>query len=71
MILPPVTTEHFLQHCPLHVGLRGDTWPENRHLREKLLGDFAELKKTAAFVRTTWGGRLKEAIDDDEEEDKL
>ena len=38
----------------LHVGLRGDTWPENRHLREKLLGDFAELKKTAAFVRTTW-----------------
>ena len=25
----PMTTEHFLQHCPLHVGLRGDTWPEN------------------------------------------
>ena len=47
----PMTTEHFLQHCPLHVGLRGDTWPENRPLREKLYGDLAEL--TAAFARAT------------------
>ena len=50
MILPKMTTEHFLQHCPLHVGLRGDTWPENRPLRERLYGDLAELKRTAAFV---------------------
>ena len=49
----PVTTEHLIQHCPLHNGLRGDTWPENRPLREKLYGGLAELKRTAAFVRAS------------------
>ena len=37
----------------LHDGLKGDTQPENRPLREKLYGDLAELKRTAAFVRAT------------------
>ena len=70
----PVTTEHMLQHCPQHDGRRGDTWPEKRplreKLREKLYSDLGELERTAAFVRGHWSGRLKEAIDnaDDEEE---
>ena len=48
-----MTKENLLQHCPLHDGLRGDTWPENRPLREKLYADLVELKRTAAFVRAT------------------
>ena len=49
----PLTTEDFLQHCPLHDGLTNAAWPENRALREKLFGDLAELKRTAAFVTAT------------------
>ena len=49
----PMSTEHFFQRCRLHEGPRGDTWPEGRPLREKLYGDLAELKRTAAFVRAT------------------
>ena len=54
-----------LRYCPsdnrtlspalpsLHVGLRVDTWPEKRPLREKLYNDLVELKRTAAFARAT------------------
>ena len=48
-----MTTEHLLQHCPLHDGLRCDTWSENRPLRERLYGDLAEMKRTVAFVTAT------------------
>ena len=46
-----MTTEHLLQHCPLHDGLRVVTWPEITPLREKLYSDRTELKRTAAFVK--------------------
>ena len=48
-----MTTEHLLQHCPLHVALRSSTWPEERTLNEKLHGGRAALERTAAFVRQT------------------
>ena len=61
-----MTTEHFLQHCPLPDGLRDNTWPENRPLREKLYGDLVQLKRTGIH-ESHWGGCLKEAINEEEE----
>ena len=48
-----MTAEHLLQHCRLHDALRRDMWPERTLLRDKLYGNLEELRKTAAFVRTT------------------
>ena len=48
-----MTAEHLLQHCPLNDAMRRDTWPDPTPLRDKLYGNLEELRKTAAFVRTT------------------
>ena len=48
-----MTTEHILQHCPLHDVLRSSTWPEGETLSEKLHGGLAALERTATFVRQT------------------
>ena len=48
-----MTAEHLLQHCQLHNALRRDMWPEPTLVRNKLYGNLEELKRTAAFVRTT------------------
>ena len=48
-----MTAEHLLQHCRLHDAMRWDTWPEPMPLRDKLYGNLEELRRTAAFVRTT------------------
>ena len=49
----PMTTAHLLQDCPLHDALRQATWPTVTTLTEKLYGDLASLRRTAAFVRET------------------
>ena len=61
-----MTAEHLLQHCRLHDAMRRDMWPEPTPLRDKLYGNLEELRRTAAFVRTTW--HLHVAYDDDKEE---
>ena len=48
-----MTAEHLLQHCRLHDALRRDMWPELTLLRDKLYGNLEELRRTAAFLRTT------------------
>ena len=48
-----MTAEHLLQHCRLHDALRRDMYPEPTLLRDKLDGNLEELRRTAAFVRTT------------------
>ena len=48
-----MTAEHLLQHCRLHDALRRDMWPEPTLQRDKLYGNLEELRRTAAFVRTT------------------
>ena len=48
-----MTAEHLLQHCRLHDAMRRDMWPEPTLLRAKLYGNLEELRRTAAFVRTT------------------
>ena len=48
-----MTTEHLLQHCPLHDVLRSSTWPEAETLKEKLHGGQAALERTASFTRQT------------------
>ena len=50
-----MTAEHLLQHCRLHDddAMRRDIWPEPTLLRDKLYGNLEELRRTAAFVRTT------------------
>ena len=48
-----MSAEHLLQHCRLYDTLRRDTWPEPTLLRDKLCGNLEELRRTAAFVRTT------------------
>ena len=45
-----MTAEHLLQHCPLHVAMRWDMWPEPTLLRDKLYGNLEELRRTAAFT---------------------
>ena len=45
--------DHLLQNCPLHDAMRRDTWPDPTLLRDKLYGNLEELRRTAAFVRTT------------------
>ena len=47
------TAEHLLQHCRLHDAVRWDVRPEPTLLRDKLYGNPEELRRTAAFVRTT------------------
>ena len=47
------TAEHLLQHCRLHDAMRRDTWPDPTLLRDKLYGSLEEMRRTAAFVRTT------------------
>ena len=49
----PMTTDHQLQHCPLQRALRCTTWPDETPLKEKLHGDLAALKRTAAFLRAS------------------
>ena len=48
-----MTAEHLLQYCRLHDAIRRDMWPEPTLLRDKLYGNPEELRRTAAFVRTT------------------
>ena len=48
-----MTAEHLLQHCRLPDAMRRDMWPERTLLRDKLYGNLEELRRTAAFVRTT------------------
>ena len=48
-----MTAEHLLQHCRLHDALRRDMWPEPTLLRDTFYGSLEELRRTAAFVRTT------------------
>ena len=49
-----MTTELLLQHCSPRDDPRIAAWPWLiTSLEEELYGDFAELKKTAAFVKTT------------------
>ena len=48
-----MTTEHFLQHCPLHNGLRGNAWSEMTPFRQKLCGDLVELMRATAFLKAT------------------
>ena len=62
-----MTVEHLLQHCRLHDALRRDTWPEPTLLRDKLYGNLEELRRTAAFVRTTGISIL--AYDEEEQEE--
>ena len=47
----PMTSAHLLQDCPLHANLRQETWPEETHLKDKLYGDPAALRRIAAFIR--------------------
>ena len=49
----PMTTAHLLQDCPLHEAFHQATWPTMTTLTEKLYGDLAGLRRTAAFVRET------------------
>jgi len=51
-----MTTEHLLQYCPLRHGPRSAIWLEVTFQREKLHGDLAEFKRTAAFVKVTGVG---------------
>ena len=37
----------------LHDATRRDMWPEPALLRDKLYGNLEELRRTAAFLRTT------------------
>ena len=65
----PLTAEHFLQHCPLHVGLRGDTWPENRPPEGEAIWWPCGAEEDSSICEGHWGGHLKGAIDDEEEEE--
>ena len=48
------TTEHLLQHCPLHEALRRRTWSDHTMPAEKkLYGNLEELRRTAAFIAAT------------------
>ena len=47
----PMTAVHLLQDCPIHADIRQETWPETTQLKEKLYGDLAALRRTAAFVK--------------------
>jgi len=46
-----MTTEHLLQKCPLHEGLRQQIWTEQTPLARKLFGGLADLQRTASFIR--------------------
>ena len=48
-----MTAEHLLQHRRLHDAMRRDMRPGPKLLRDKLYGNLEELRRTAAFVRTT------------------
>ena len=47
------TTEHVLQSCPLFQDLRAKFWPTPVPLLQKLYGNLADLRSTAAFIRDT------------------
>ena len=49
----PMTSQHLLQDCPFYDAIRGETWPKDTSLRDKLFGDQEALQGTAAFVRMT------------------
>ena len=49
--------------------MRWDMWPEPTLLKDKLNGNLEELRRTAAFVRTT-SKHLHLAYDGDEEEEE-
>ena len=44
--------QHLLQDCPLYGAIRQEAWPEDT-TRNKLYGDLATLRRTAAFIRET------------------
>ena len=48
-----MTAEHLLQYCQLYDAMRWDMWPEPTLQRDKLCGNLEELRRTAAFMRTT------------------
>ena len=48
-----MTAEHLLQLRQLHDDLRRDVWPEPLTLRDKLIGNLEEQRRTTAFVRAT------------------
>ena len=48
----PITGHTLLQDYPPHDVIRQEAWPEDSPLRDKLYGDHAVLRRTAAFIRT-------------------
>ncbi|KAK7088534.1 hypothetical protein V1264_022444 [Littorina saxatilis] len=48
-----MTTEHLLQTCPLHDGLRSQIWAEATTVQGKLYGSLDDLQRTATFARRT------------------
>ena len=48
-----MTAEHLLQHCRLHDALRRDMRREPALLRDNLYDNLEELRRRAAFMRTT------------------
>ena len=54
----PMTSAHLLQDYPIHANLRQETWREETYLNDKLNGDLAALRRTAAFVRAAGVGSV-------------
>ena len=48
-----MTTEHLLQSCPLHDGLRRQIWTEETTVQGKLYGGLEDLQRTATFAQKT------------------
>ncbi|KAK7116490.1 hypothetical protein V1264_002161 [Littorina saxatilis] len=48
-----MTTEHLLQTCPLHDGLRSQIWAEATTVQGKLYSSLDDLQRTATFARRT------------------
>lgn len=46
-----MTTEHLLQSCPLHDGLRHQIWAEETTVQRKLYGSLEDLQRTATFAQ--------------------
>ncbi|KAK7114974.1 hypothetical protein V1264_000931 [Littorina saxatilis] len=48
-----MTTEHLLQTCPLHDGLRSQIWADATTVQGKLYGSLDDLQRAATFARRT------------------